>query len=408
MAKKRANGEGTITKHKNGGWMATIMVDGERYWFYGKTQAEVKEKLEQAKEDLRKGINIKQNKLLFGDWLNQWVEEYAKPNISPTTYDSYKYHIRDHICPVLGNIKITQLQPAKIQNFYNQKLLEKVKRATKSGPKETNKTLSRSTVYKMHVIINSALDQAVKEGLIYRNPAEATKPPKPEKHEAQFLTPEQFDSFIKAISDDRWTTAFLFSLATGIRRGELSALKWENLNLEDGIVKITEGNVRVRHGVEEEGKKTKIISKAPKSKKSIREIPLAEQVVLMMRKWKEFQEQEKEYATKKKIRYYDNGYVFCRYNGKIVDIDFWTRHFKEMALQAGLKDFHLHNLRHSFVTWLLMNGESVKTVQELVGHASAAFMLDTYGHVIDEVKRAAAEKMGDMIGNVVLKKKPQE
>jgi hypothetical protein len=181
---KRANGEGTIVKRSDGRWRAALMINGETSYFYGRTQREVKEKLEKAKEDCRKGMPVKLSKLTFGEWLNTWVEQYAKPNVSPTTYDSYKYHIKDHIIPDLGDIVINQLQPPEIQKFYTKKLAQKVTRHTKNGPIEIGKTIAFSTVYKMHVIINSALSQALQAGLVYRNAAQATKPPKVEKHEA--------------------------------------------------------------------------------------------------------------------------------------------------------------------------------------------------------------------------------
>jgi integrase len=107
---------------------------------------------------------------------------------------------------------------------------------------------------------------------------------------------------------------------------------------------------------------------------------------------------------KKKLN--EEGYIFTWPDGRNVAPDYWTHHFKDLAIKNGLNEFHLHNLSHSFATWLLMDGESVKTVQELLGHATAAFMLDTYAHAIPEVKRAAADKMGSMLGSVIKNKKP--
>jgi integrase len=228
-------------------------------------------------------------------------------------------------------------------------------------------------------------------------------------------------------SDDRWITAFIFSLSTGIRRGELAALKWEQLDLKRGVIRVKEGLVRVRI----EPGKTELVMKGPKSKKSKREIPIPAGIIPLLEQWKKRQETEKNQfdennkkikpeieVTKPEIhdnqesidginKKNDQGYVFTWPDGSRVSPDYWTQHFKKLAVKSGLEDIHLHNLSHSFATWLLMDGESIKTVQELLGHATASFMLDTYGHVIPEVKRKAANKMGLMLDSVLPKQKPQ-
>jgi integrase len=405
MAGKRAHGEGMIRHRADGRWESSIMVRGERKYFYGHTQKEVKEKLNQAKEDARKGIPINPSKTTFEEWLLTWVEQYAKPNISPTTYDSYKYLIKDHIAPKLGQEIVNQLQPEQIQKFYTEKLRQKVTRHTKTGPVETKKTLSVALVHKMHVIINSSLSQAMREGKIYRNPNQLTKPPKVERQEAKYLTKEQMDVFFEKISGDRWFTAFVFGLATGIRRGELAALKWSRIDLKNGLFHVREGIVRVRP----EPGKTKLLSRRPKSKRSRRTIPLHPDIVALMTQWKELQDIEKrnfesEAENKpedEKTKFNEEGYVFTWPDGRKISPDHWTHHFKNLAVKNGLTDIHLHNLRHSFATWLLQDGENIKTVQELLGHATAAFMLDTYAHAIPEVKRAAANKMGSMLEGII-------
>jgi integrase len=217
------------------------------------------------------------------------------------------------------------------------------------------------------------------------------------------------NDFFEKISEDRWFAAFVFSLATGIRRGELAALKWSRIDLKNGLFFVREGIVRVRP----EPGKTELLNRRPKSKKSRRTIPLHPDIVALMTRWKEFQESEKKaFETemenkpedeKKKLN--EEGYIFTWPDGRNVAPDYWTHHFKNLAVKNGLSEFHLHNLSHSFATWLLMDGESVKTVQELLGHATAAFMLDTYCSCYPGGKTGGSRQNGVDVGKRYKKQK---
>ena len=272
MAKKQAAGRGSIVKRKDGRWMAAATIGGQRVFFYGSSQAEVSEKLDKALQESRDGVYIKPTKQTFGEWVYIWLKEYSKPTVRPTTYDSYEYLIRVHINPALGLIPLKELQPSQIQKFYNTK----------------NKTLSPSTVRHMHIVINQALDQALKEGKIIRNPAKATKPPKIEKKEARYLTPEQLAGFLESITDDRWYPAFIVDLNSGMRLGELCALKWSNVDLQKGTLTVKEAVSRINKN----GKWVFHVH-PPKSKKGIRTIPLPSSAVEELKRLKKRQNEEK-------------------------------------------------------------------------------------------------------------------
>lgn len=406
--KKRANGEGTIIQRKDGRWMAAVSINGKREYFYGKTQAEVKEKRDKALQDARDGVYIKPTKQTFGEWLDIWLKEYAKPVIRPTTYDSYEYLIRVHIKPRLGNIPLKELQPNQIQKFYNAKLTEKRKSRRKNKPikpaePEDLKPLSNSSVRHMHIIINQALDQALKENKIIRNPATATKPPKVEKKEARYLTPEEVVKFLESIQEDRWYPAFVVDLHSGLRLGELVALKWSNVDLEKGIIYVKEAVSRIK-----DGDKWVLYFHPPKSKKGLRGIPLPNRAVKELKKLKARQAKEKLLfgdaylgdGEKHDIKQ-DQWFVFTWEDGRMVDPSYLSKHFLKLIRRQGLS-VNFHGLRHSYASALLAAGEHPKIVQELLGDSTIQVVLDTYTHVVPGLKERAASRLDGLFD----KKKP--
>jgi integrase len=379
MAKKQAAGRGSIVKRKDGRWMAAATIGGQRVYFYGSSQGEAAEKLDKALQESRDGVYIKPTKQTFGDWLNIWLKEYSKPAIRPTTYDSYEYIIRVHINPALGLIPLKELQPSQIQKFYNTK----------------NKTLSPSTVRHMHIVINQALDQALKEGKIIRNPAKATKPPKIEKKEARYLTPEQLAGFLESISDDRWYSAFIVDLNSGMRLGELCALKWSNVDLQKGTVTVKEAVSRIN-----KNGKWIFHFHPPKSKKGLRTIPLPSGAVEELKRLKKRQNEEKLRLQITGL-YQDNGFIFTWEDGRMVDPTYLSKHFLKLIRQHGLS-VNFHGLRHSYASALLAAGEHPKVVQELLGDSTISVVLDTYSHVLPGLKERAASRLE----GVFEKKKP--
>jgi integrase len=411
MAKKRANGEGSITKRKDGLWMSVASISGQRVFFYGRTQSEVKEKLAEALEQSRKGLYIKPTKQTFGEWINLWLTQYAKPTVRPTTYDSYEYQIRFHIKPALGDIILKELQPAQIQKFYNDKLKQKLsdrrgeqakkrqERNEKKDPtkKRIEKTISPATIRRMHIIISEALEQALRECKIVRNPAKATKPPKIEKKEARYLSPEELRGFLATIENDRWYPAIFTALNTGCRLGELVSLKWENVDLERGVIYIKDAVSWIRH---ETG--WKLTHHPPKSQKGVRNIPLPIEAIEVLKQLKMLQAKEGEQMDE---LYLGNGlmhdlkqdkwFVFTWEDGRLVDPFYLSKHFSRLVKKYGLS-LNFHGLRHSYATALLEAGEHPKVVQELLGDSTISVVLDTYSHVLPGLKERAANKLDNL------------
>lgn len=415
MAKKRAFGEGSIIKRDTGYWMAAATINGQRVYFSGKSQGDVKKKLDEAQEQARKGMYVKPTKQTFGEWMDTWLKEYAKPTVRSTTYDSYEYLMRIHIKPGLGSVNLKELQPTQIQKFYNDKLKQKLmdRRSDKTKKKQAEKvkkglmvekdfkTIAPATIRRMHIIINEALDQAFKEGKIPRNPAQATKPPKVERKEARYLTPEQLNYFFEKISEDYWYPAFIVAVNTGVRLGELVALKWSNVEIKKakkGDKKTIEGGtIYIKEAVSwvRSGDGWKLESHPPKSQKGIRSIPLPVAAAVALDKIKTRQASFKLLLGELYKGDPEKEYIFTWQDGRIVDPFYLSKHFRELIHENGLS-VNFHGLRHSYATALLTAGEHPKVVQELLGDSTISVVLDTYTHVVPGLKERAASKLEEI------------
>lgn len=249
MAKKRAHGEGSIYKRKSDNrWTGKLQTgynpNGSPKYkaVYGNSQKEVKDKLEELKGNVKNNTFVEPNKITFGSWLDTWLNVSIKASIKETTWLIYESLIRNHIKPVLGNIKILQLRPLNIQEFYNNKLENGRIDGQKGG-------LSAKTIRHMHQIITSSLEQAIKEKIISVNVAEGVKPPKLLKKEMKTLSVEQVISFLKYIENHRYYkryyAAYLLELYTGLRRGELLGIRWKDIDTRTGTIKVVQQVVKV-------------------------------------------------------------------------------------------------------------------------------------------------------------------
>lgn len=377
MAKRRGNNEGSIYRRPDGTWAGQVSVGYDpatgklkRKSFYGRTRQEVAEKLNKALSDLRQGTFVEDTVATVESWLKTWLEEYKRPKVRPTTFESYAWLAGRYIVPVVGHIKLKDLRPEHLQHLYNEKL--------KSG-------LSTRTVRYIHSVIHAALKQAVKNQLVYRNVAEATELPAYNKKEAQALTAEEMDRFLAALEGDRLKAAFVTLLGTGLRRGELLALKWENVDLKKGVIKVRENLVWVS------GRGS--IFQPPKTEKSKRDVPIPDNVLIELRKHKKVQAEEK---LKLGELYQDNDLVFCTEVGTPIIPRNFERKFKALLKKAGLTGVKLHSLRHTYATRLLELGENLKVVQELLGHSRISVTGDIYSHVSPELKREAVAKLNGL------------
>ncbi|MBF7084192.1 site-specific integrase [Desulfallas sp. Bu1-1] len=386
---RRGNGEGTICKRNNGTWEAKITIgynhEGKpkRLTKYFKTRKEAQEWLAKIQHEKATGKFVEPHKTTVGEWLERWLNDYAKPKTRVTTWNSYEALIRQHIKPVVGDIPLVQLQPADLQRLYNFK--------RESGRLDGKGGLSPRTVRYLHTVIHAALAQAVKEGLIYRNVAEAVTLPKQERKELKPLTREQTLQFLDAAKEDRLYPAFLLAVYSGLQRGELLALRWQDVDLKEHTITIRQSINRTY--VSGGGTKTKLTYLQPKTEKSRRTIPIPAEVVQELRRHKAKQARKKLLGQTCR----ETDLVFTAEKGGPIDPRNLARKFETLLKKAGLPKVRFHDLRHGFATMLLKANEHPKTVQELLGHSTITTTLDIYSHVDEDIKKRAVEKISYML-----------
>jgi integrase len=379
-AKKRANNEGSIYRRNDGRWVAEAKINGEMVYFYGKKQGEVKEKLEEAQDQARDGIYVKATKTTFDEWLGYWLNEIAKPEIKPATFDYYEYIIRVHIKPSLGKMALKDITTETLDRFYNRK---------KQEPKRRGEgTLSKKLVGDIRKVIGMALEKAVVKKKIAVNPNEYTEPIGKDEPEIEYLTPEEIAEFLDKISADFWHSAFVTALGTGLRLGELVALQWKHIDVTGGFIKVSQSAVEV-NTYQAEGPKTRLIIQEPKTKKSIRKVPLPLDVIKILK----IQQSKQREFKGNVIEITGEDYVFAWPDGRIVHPNYLSKHFKKLVKRYSQKDVHFHCLRHSYASMLLMNGEELKIIQENLGHKDIQTTSNMYTHVMDELKTRSAERL---------------
>ena len=378
MAKKRANGDGNIRKRKDGRWEGRYVVGRDPDTgkmitknVLGKTQAEVKEKLKKAIENSKQLDYTKEGKYTVGQWLDEWFEAYAKVKVRPSSHQTYKGYIDNHIKPNIGDIPIEKLTSLTLQKFYKKLLTEG--RVPRIESEKQPKGLSAKTVRNINQVISSAMDMAVKHKLILSNPTEGCELPKVEHREMHTIHAEQLGAFLREAKESGVYELYYLDLATGLRRGELLGLKWEDVDMDHGVIHVRRQVARVNGDVKEVPLKTK---------NSYRNISISKDAVDMLT------EMEKHKTCE---------YVFSSATGGPISPDSVRHMLHRVLKRAGLPAVRFHDLRHTFATLALQNGVDIKTVSGMLGHFSAGFTLDTYAHVTTAAQKEAANTMGSVL-----------
>ena len=331
MPKRRANGEGNIRKRKDGRWEGRYTVGHDPETgkaiiknVLGKTQAEVKEKLKKAIEE-NVGIDYGRAKTYtVGNWLEVWYENYAKIKMRPSTYLTYHGYIENHIKPQLGKIPLNDLTTLHLQQLYKKLLAEG--RVERIEAQKQPKGLSAKTVRNIHQIISSALKLAVEQRLIARNPADGCALPKAERKEMQTLPVEQLTSFLREAKDSGVFALYYIDLTTGLRRGELLGLKWSDIDLEKGDLRVQRQIGRI------DGK---IIEMPPKTKNAYRTLPLSADAISVL--------------MQQRRKTGNSEWVFPSPTGGPMSPDSVLHMLHRVLKRAGLPEVRFHDLRHPYV-----------------------------------------------------------
>ena len=375
---KRGNGEGSITRRKDGLYMARYWVETptgkKRKTIYGKKgekRQDVADKLAEALGDRSKGLVFEADNLKVGEYLERWLADSVRDTVRPTTFERYEQMVRLHIRPVLGQTKLKNLTPAHVRGLYRDKL---------------DAGLSPRTVQYIHVTLHKALKQAVHDGLIPRNAAEAVKPPQVRREEMRLLEPEQVKTLLEAARGDRLEALYALAVTTGLRQGELLGLKWEDVDLEDRTLRVRRTLATAKDGPQ---------LTAPKTKSSRRTVMLTQSATEALRSHLERQLREIDGAGS---LWRENGLIFASETGDPLDRRNVTTHrFKPLLKRAGPPQIRFHDLRHTCATLLLSRNVNPKIVSEMLGHASIAITLDTYSHVLPNMRDQAAKAMEEAL-----------
>ena len=332
MAKKRANGEGSIRRKPNGRWEGryTLGIDPAtgraiQKSVSAKTRAECREKLDRAIRDNR-GIPMDHNEdYTVAEWCRLWFETYSKPVIRPNTAKNYRNIIENHIVPAIGMVKLKRLTAIQIQQMYNN---SKAKGRVQRFDTQTNATLSGSTVRRIHMVLSSALKQAVKERIIPYNPCDNCRIPPKEKKEMTIIPPEKLGVYLSEAEKYGVLPMFYLELSSGLRRGELLALRWDDLNVKDRILSVSKQVTRIAG---------ELVVTEPKTKNSVRKVALSQQAVALLAREHE--------------QHPDSPILFpSPRTGGYWSPDAVSRINRKLLAKAGIEEHvRFHDLRHPYV-----------------------------------------------------------
>lgn len=370
MARKRSQNTGSVYRYRNGNWAAQFPIEGRRKTKYFDRLSEANKWLREMENQVDQGLTLRGLDLTLAEYFVSWLEN-KKGSVDETTIYDYGGYVKRDIVPLLGAIKLADLRPDQIQQLLGMK---------------GQQGLQASTVLKIFNIINTALKQAVKLGIISRNPADSVERPRLQRKEMKVWDETQVMHFIATLTGTRWEALFYMAVTTGLRRGEILALRWSDFDWVSRKLNIQRQIRTVKgKGLQE---------RPPKSAAGLRVVELGERDIEKLKKHVDIQQRMKELAGD---RWKENGLIFPSTIGTFLSPWNYYTKFIEFSKKAGLPEIRLHDLRHTAATLMLKHDVHPKIVQERLGHADIAITLNTYSHVLPSLQSEAAAKLDEAL-----------
>jgi integrase len=380
---KRRPGEGSVYRRSDGRWVCEITLeDHSRKQYYFKTEKEALARKQEALDELAKGILAVGPQQTVQQFLEYWLEDVYKPTVRLSTFRNCRILVNKHIIPAIGHIKLQKLTMRQVQSFYAKKLRDGAK---------------ASRVKSIHTTLHTALEHARLSHLVSANVTSDIRVPQREKSEKQPLTPDQIVLLLQAAKGYQLEGLLVLAIATGMRQGEILGLRWSDIDLELGMLRVSRTVTYVTGYGCVEGE--------PKTAKSKRNIMLPQFVTDTLNRHRVNQAEKKTLAG---LSWIDRNLVFPNHDGDFLISVTLLRRFRRLLKEVGLPCIRFHDLRHSAATLLLGMGVSLKVVQELLGHSSIDITADIYSHVLPPIHREAMDKMGHFFNNRVDDKKDDD
>jgi integrase len=374
--KRRGKGEGSIYfDKKNIRWVGSFYTeDGKRKYAYGRTEKEAREKLRTAQYEDKQGTLATGPQQTVKQYMEYWLEKVHKPAIRISSYVEYRRILNNHILPALGHIRLQKLTVQQVESLYAQK--------AKEG-------LSARRIMSIHGVLRKGLAHAVYLNLVPRNVCDIVKRSLPHqvRHEAQTLTKEQAQRLLEGVRGHYpWETLFTLAITTGMRRGELAALRWSDIHFEEKYL-------QVRRSVRQAGLGYGLQVSEPKTASSRRKIVLSPFLVEVLQQHRVRQEEAQCAAGE---AWKDSELVFSSGDGGFINLETMRTWFKRLLRVVGLPSIRFHDLRHSAATLLLEMGVHIKVVQELLGHSNVLITLNIYSHVLPSLHEEAVGELSNL------------